>query len=806
MANTEEQGKKKILVFFESISSKCKDALKSLKKLPKKQKILYSGTASGVVLLLITLVILWLIFGHKNAKKKQTLPIQTKIEIANQEKSNQEEDIPQELLASLPKPDSILASINNHELNSMIQKADVLYTNGDVTEALNVFEKIANFSQSLASYNLGVVRMRQKEYGLAIKSFDEAISTGEDVSLAALDAGVAARHLGNQKAYRYYLNLAAKELSKESKEKFYSYLYALIQFYQQNYFAALSALTHPNSPSFVSKSDDLLMRTFLTLDDSSNAIKVLEKSQDKDKKMLGLLYGRVGDYKKAREYLLSYTNKNHGDVGAQMALQIVFLKMHDFANAARMLDTINASDAAKKQAFEAYPIKITLAPKLFDVNLAQEIFVKKFLDPKDPASYKLLFYYAPFKVFNIKDALELTQEGGALSLQNIQASEEKMIQSQTIAQIDKSITESLSFVDKKHLRKAIGVLKKVLEKNPNHSILHYDAGLLYAQMEDYGRAYKHFIKAYYLDSKELDAGMFAILTSYFLNKDTSRIQNEITKNFENLAPKNPEQRKFLLAFLGYLNNNIGDEMAWVDDVKEKKSIYYALKAAYAIRQKDHKAIISAFGSLRDMYKNDFITNVFYAVAENFNTNFKEIALKLHNIFVDNRYNLDSVYYGPALAREFYAHIGFITGSLQSQENLLQQKLTSSLGNNNGILQALGLVNIYQHKFEQAYDTYNLLINQLGEDDARTQFLAAVAAVGMNDKDNASLLLQLSKMNADSEFETRFALGILYQQAGNFRAAIAHYNMIIGRSFDLGFFDFEIDVPKILALQKAAKKL
>ncbi|MCE3039623.1 tetratricopeptide repeat protein [Helicobacter anatolicus] len=778
-----------------------KALIKKFRSFGTKQKAIFLGIIGGVFLSLLALIILWAI-SHKKMHGKEIQDSRERVAVSKK-KQDLDEEIPSEVLQSLPKLNTLANPINNKELNGLIQKAHMLYSNGNVLEALNVYNKIANFSQSLANYNLGVVRLKQKEYAMALESFKQAISSGDDISLNAFNAAMSAKYLGNQDSYKYYLNLAAKELSQENSEAFYSYLYALIQFYNQNYFATFSALKNPNSDAYVQFSDTLLVKTYLIFNNYENAIDILEKKSQKDYKTLGLLYAKIGDYDRAKQYLSQYIYKYPEDRDVKLALQIVYLKMKDFFNAAKILEQF-ADKNEQEEVLKSYPIKVVLHPKIFDINLAQELFVKHILDTQDVMAYKILFYYAPFKVFNIQDALGALHQGGMLLSGNILASEEKVIEGQTIAKIDKSIAEALVYVNQKKVRKALEILKTMLDQNPNHSILHYNAGLLYAQMENYTQAYKHFIKAYYLNTQEIDSAMYAIIASYFLDKNTKRIQNDITKNFEDLVIQNPEHRKFLLAFLGYLNNNVADEMLWIDQVKNKKSIYYALKAAYAMRSKNQKALEDSFMALKDMNPNDFIADIFYMVARDLKTSFKQIALGLHNLLVQKVNNFDSIFYGPALARELYAHIGFITGSLQNQEEMLRKKLTETLEDANGILQALALVNIYQHKFEQAYDIYKVLIEKLKEDDSHTQFLAAVAAMGLQDKDNATLLLQLSKMEAESEFEARMALGMLYQQRGNFRTATGYYNMLSGKIFEPQFFDFEIDTQKILDSKRHKK--
>ncbi len=778
---------------IEQIKKRFSKLLKNIASLSKKQKIVLCIVA---VLIVSIGVLPWIFRGKK--QQQENLVLQQEKPILQEE----DIEITDELLQSLPKVATKLSKVDNQDLNSLIQKANLLYSHGDKVEALNVFDRIAIFSQSLANYNLGVMQAKQQDYQNALKSFEYSINAGEDISLSAFNAAMSAKYMGDEKLFSYYLTLANNQLPKESKRPFYSYLYTLVNFYNQNYFAALSSIKHPTSKLYIPQSSDIAAKTFLIFNDNENAIRALEMQEDskKDYKNLGLLYARVGDFDKAKSYLSRYYRKHQEDFEALMAMQIVSLKTHQFYDAATYLDKIASNDALVQELNTIYPIKVVLQQKAFDVDLAQRDFLNDGLSPNYFFTDQILFYFAPFKVFDIQGALHVLRESGIFSAFNITAAEDRLFESQTIAQINQDIAQALIAIYRSDLRKALKILKQAAIKNPNHSILHYDLGLVYAQMQDIDNAYKHFVKSYYLDTKNLDAGLFAVLCAKYTDKDAERIKRDMTQDFEQVVGDG-EKRNFFIAFLNYLNGGYSDGMQWVDVAKQKLPIYYALKAVLGMHAKNYQNAYDGFVELDTIYQDDLVAKTFRNIFYNTNTSVKQNALKLYNMIKQKKINLQTIYYGPALARNLYAYIGFVTGSLKLQEDALQERITASSEKPNGVLQALALINIYQHKFHEAYSIYDTLINELGENDTRTQFLAAVALIGTGDYDNAALLLQLSKMGAESSFETKYVLGLLYQQAGNFKAAASHYAMIAAKPFVSGFFDFEIDVQKILDMQK-----
>ncbi len=787
--NTQKNILEKLLKFKEFFSTK-------FKNLSKKQKIISLAILSGILILIITAII---ILTFKSSKKPQA----TKLSM---QPTQQTEEITHEFLSSLPKVESKLAETNNNDLNSLIQKANILYSNGNKPEALNIFNKINTFSQSLANYNLGVMQLSQKDYDSAMQSFVNAINAGEDISLASLSAAITARYMGDNKSYAYYLNQATKTLHEENKRPFYSYLYALIHFYNQNYFAVLSGINNPTSQAYIPEQAALGAKAYLVFGDDLNAIKSLEQASQEnlDIKNIGLLYARLGDYEKAKKLLIKYEESHQKDAQTKMALELIALKNSDYISAAKILDTLSKNDSMKAQAQKSYPIKVILQSRIFDVDEAQKSFIKQGLGNTGFLADRLLFYYAPFKVFDARQSLDILKQSGIFSGYNIIASQQKILQSQTITHINQQITQALIAIHHKDLRKALKILQDSITTNPNHSILHYNIAILYAQANEYQKAYNHFLRSYYLDSKNIDAGLFAILTSHFLQKDVERIKLDITQDLDKLETTK-DQLNFFYAFLTYLNDGSADEMNWIDKIDNPLPLYYALKAAHGLQTKTYQSAHAAFKKLAQFYPDDLITLTMENITENPVIGFKQTALKLHKMLVNQTINLDTIYYGPAIAREFYVYVCFITGTLTIQEDAIQKKLIGERTNIAGILQLLGLLSIYQHKFDQANAIYDVLINKIQENDSRTQFLSAVSAIGTGNYDNAALALQISKMESEDSYETRLVLGLLYQQAGNFMAAASLFNTIANKPFTSNYFDFIIDTQKITKDMAASQK-
>ena len=82
-----------------------------------------------------------------------------------------------------------------------------------------------------------------------------------------------------------------------------------------------------------------------------------------DNKSMGLLYARKAEYAQAKTHLIRFLQNHPNDVEALMALQIVELKLGNYAAAASSLDSITSDKRIHEIAKVTYPIKVVINPE-----------------------------------------------------------------------------------------------------------------------------------------------------------------------------------------------------------------------------------------------------------------------------------------------------------------------------------------------------------------------------------------------------------------------------------------------------------
>ena len=678
-------------------------------------------------------------------------------------------------------------------LEMMIKKANLLYTQGERGEALNLYESISSFSESLSNFNLGVAQAGEKSYDRALASFQKAIDAGEDRAMSAINAAMCAFLLNNQALYRYYVDLAEAYLSDSAALPLYPYLYALVQYYKGHYFEAISPLTHFQNTYYSNEVDHLLSKLHLYYNDDQNALRFLERSAKREDFLdLALLYARVGEYQNAQTYLIRQIEQDKSPA-PYMALALVDTKLGNFADVAAVLDRYTGDN--EQEAASIYPIKARLKEELFDVHEAQKRFWQDFSSHRLIA-YKMLFYYAPYKVFDVNQALLFIKQGGVnMLLNDIEEAKDVLVKGSTISKVNLNIARALKEVLRNNTRAANELMKAVMQEYPNHAILHYNLGLSYAQMGDFDNAYRHFLRGYHLNSRDILSGIFAMISARLTFRDYGRIAESIGSELENSELE--EEREFILSFLGYFQGNQGGSLEWLERLKQPKSIYLALDYVLAVQGGNKERIIRTAQRLKDQQPDDLVAALLVLLAQNYGDDVQELSLKAQQFYREPNVSLNALYYGPALARELYVHVGYNIGALRRVQQLLDDKLVSEQGEVRGIVQSLALTSIYLREFEKAFVLYNSLIDELKERDSQTLFLAGVAAIGAGHYENAIALLQLAKLEAPTNYESRYALALLQQQAKNLKAASIQFAAVGNVGFESEYFDFEIDSSEYL---------
>ncbi|WP_158654554.1 tetratricopeptide repeat protein [Helicobacter pametensis] len=683
------------------------------------------------------------------------------------------------------------------ELSELIQKANILYDNGRVEEALDVFKKISLYSQSLANYNLGVIYLGAQDYVRAKELFEHAIEGGDSVALSAIGAAYSALKQGDQKSFEHFVGLAERTLSDSANTPFYSYLYALTSFYKNQYFEALSPLLHPNSKNYAQNNAALASEIFLMLGDDYSALEHLKNDPRVENALaIGMLYARVGDYARARDEIMKYLAAFPNDHEALSALELVDLKLRNYSDSANLLEDL------EKKGGSFFKIRVGLNPSLFNINEAQKRFWNLKFESRRSLQYKILFYYAPYKVFNTQQVFRFLADGGfEWKVGDVDEARDAYTRGEAFSRINRNIAKGLKEIYAGDLRKALKIFLQNLRIHSQHSVLYYNIGLLYAQLGDFENAFTYFSRAYHLDSQDLMAGIFAVMTGKLVYRDTSGIEEMLSGDFLRVDFRNENERVFLNELFAYARGRQHGISDLVETPQNSKPIYTALQAILAMGEGNQEKITKYFSLLREKYPNDLTTDVMYQVSKHYKGNLKEMSLEFSRFFRKGKFsNMHALFYGGSLTRELYVYLAFITGNLSFVITHLQDKLVTDEESPIGTMQALGMAYIYNQEFEKAFVVYNDLIDSLQQQDVGTKFMGAVAAIGAGHFSNAVALLQISKIDSTATLESRYALALLYQQEKNLKSAISLLRTISNKNFVSEFFDFEIDSGEIL--QKA----
>ena len=661
--------------------------------------------------------------------------------------------------------------IPQKDIQQLIKKANILYAKGQKTEALKLLNKLSIYSEALSNYNLGVIKLKEKNYKEAINYFNKAIANEDNRCISALNAAYASLKLNDKKRFKYYTKLASLYLPEVSQSKSYPFYYALVHYYLGQEFEALAGLE--KSTTYPQETKDLKTAIYNLYDDPYNVI-----DNTKNSFVLGIEYARIGEYQLAKmelqKVVLAYPLK------AGVALALVELKLKQYKNAANNLKI------AKKQNKVVYPIKVNIKKEIFDIPKAQQDFKQNFLNKQQ--LYELLFYYAPYKVFNINQTITYLQKGSyGLGLDNLEQANSYLSKSSTISKLNIKMSKGIRFGLNNHINKANKVFVKLIKNHPYHSILHYDLALTYAQLKNYPKAFFHFLRAYHLDNNNHLAGIFALITGKMAGYKIDMIRRNINDSIDFNDPKN----KFYASILSFIDNNYADILSFTESDYKKTKLNIAFSIAIAKVLNEQNLFLTQTTMLQTLAPKDIVANLLYFYATHDTTNMKKFALDYQPLFMKSlkSWNLDSFYYGPLFSSEMYIEFAKISGQLSKLKTKLENKLLDT-DDIIPVLQNLAFVDLYTQNFEESYTIFNDLIDNKNVDDYKTLFYGGVASILAGHNANAVALLALSKRKNKNAFEARYGLGLLYHETKNLRGATIQYSKI-PNGFDSKFFDFEV---------------
>ena len=675
------------------------------------------------------------------------------------------------------------------EIERMIKKANILYQRGDKKEALDLYEQIAVYSASISYYNLGVAQMRQEKYDAAIESFKKAIENGENRAISAIDAAACALHLGDQKRFDYYLQMAEANLPDMYNSPLYSYLYALVNYYRGNYFEILSAVAHPVSKAYRHELGKLGAVSYAVFDRPEKSVALFEaKAAPADYLLIGQLYARSGDYPMAARYLQKAIDEGHDPLKSRKALALVQLKNLLPQKSADLLKELQTEFKGKGSDY--YPIHVRLAPAVYDIDAAQKRYEADAL-VTPPDAFRLLFEFAPFKVFNATQTISYIEKGNAsIYVDEAPEAAKYLSRSSSLSRVNLLISKAIKAALDHRLRRANALLEEALKKYPNHSILHYDLGLTYARLGNFSKAHKHFLRSYHLDTTNYLSAIFALMCESLVGEPIPQVEQFVNDDLSQIPNPTVTERFYRALFYFYKGNYAG-ATKWLAVKQESRPIYLLLDLLITANQGMWQKSRTYAKKLRNRLPRNVLANILYLQITNRHLPVKRFSEQAQRYLKTHPLDLDAVYYGSAFTRENYIALRFVTGTLYPFKKELEKKLLEEPKDPTGIIESLALTDIYLREYEEAYVLLNQLVDKYNMQDSRTLFLTAVAAIGANHHANATALLELAKLTDPDNLESRYALGLLQLEAGNTDAAVIQFAKIPDGTFRSEFFDFDV---------------
>ena len=679
------------------------------------------------------------------------------------------------------------------QLEIMIKKANLLYTQGNKKEALHLFKQIAIHSESISYYNLGVARMKNEQFDSAFNAFKKAIKQNDKVCVSAINSAVCALKLGNDKLHKYYIDLASANLQNEHDSVLYSYYKSLIEFYKGRPLEALSSLHHQSSQYFKEEQDYLRAKIAFNLNDSLQASTFLEQViNDDDLGTLGMLYARLGNLELAKKTLLKALKGGYDKIKNSLALAHIYLKLGSVQEASGIYK--NIYDTHLDNYTQIYPVKVSLNPEQFDLKKARDIY-KNVAYYDDARNLEILLHFAPYKIFDALNTVSIIKKGSAnIYIDDIKSAQQYLLKSTRYSKVNQVIASAINDALNHKLQVALKKLLAIAKKYPKHAILNYNVGLTYAKLGNLKMSYQYFHHSYNLDAKNYYAGIFSAMTGKLIGRASAKQQQLFRENLS----KEIETSDIALikAISSFMDKSYPAVIQWSEDQKLSSSMEFALILLTTKRLNRQKLSENFAKKLVEHSQKDVLAQMIYIHSHYKDLADKDFAITTLDYLKPFKLSLHDIFYGSHITQQFFIEYTFLTGHLFDLGEKLQQQLSVENKNVIAIMQALAHTNIYLEKFEKAYVFYNKLIDEHKQRDSNTLFYAALAATGSNHHGNAIALLELANLKNRFNQESRYGLGLLYLENKNYNAASTQFSKVIVNDFKSRHFTFDIDSKSI----------
>lgn len=689
---------------------------------------------------------------------------------------------------SLKEKDLIAKDLKQNSIEKLIAKATILYEKGEKERSLDLFNEVAIYNESLSWYNLGVARVKEKDFENALVAFKRALNTNEHRCESAINAAVASLILGDIPGFEYYIGLAYDYLPERAASPIYSYLYTVINHYKDRPFQVIAGANEETIKDYSDYKHRIAAKSFLMLEDAKSAVAHLELAKTREDFLtLGLLYGRIGDYDNAKDRLKQSIAEKVDENRSREALILTYLKTGELNEAGNAINGVVNS----KSDIGAFPVRVKLKKRLFDVDLAQEYFSKNILLDNE-VFLGALFYFTPYQILDPTRTLKLIQKGEmSINASEVSAAKEYLENSVAMSGVHGNLTLGVKLAINNRLIEANEIFKKIEKGYRSHDVLEYNLALSYAQLGDYANAYRHFDRAYFLNRNNHMAGVFSVITSRYAGKNEDDNLKVLLEFFQE---KNDDESRFYLAILNFYTDNILAFARWLESPKKEDPRYILLDIFTADKLERFNVLKEKTSKLYKMFPREFLANVLDIYADNRKYSIKQKAFGFQDFMQFDDFDKEALFYGSPIVRDMYIRLGLLTGNLRQIRGKFQEKLAVEVSNPRGLMQGLALIDIYLGYFEESFTLYNQLIDEQGFTDTKTLLLASVAAIGAGHKENAIALLELAILKDKRNFEARYGLALLYLEIQNYEGTAVQLTNVDPGVYNSDYYDFDLVNP------------
>jgi len=672
------------------------------------------------------------------------------------------------------------------ELERLIEKAKALYQSGDKESALKLYEQISLYSESVSNYNLGVAKMGEGDYAGALKFFQNSIKSDDNELPSAINAAVCLFREGKNREANEYISLAKSSLPRYVNSPLYSYYYALVNYYEGNYYEALCAANAPTGKFYKPETNEIAKRAYLLFDSPAKALEVLKEEKSREYLTIGYLQAREGSFKEAIDSLEKAKRDEKDRLNALMAQALVYLKAKLPSQSAIAIK--DAMVISEQNASSIFGVDVFLRESAFESDKIQNKILNEFLfDKKNSAS--ILFYFAPYKLFNPNKTVSSIKKGEAgLLVDDVKAGVAYLENAAKQSKINAQMVRGIEYAVNGRIFLANRAFKELEPKYPTHAVLLYNLALTYAQSGDFKEANRYFIKAYNFDPKNYDAGIFAILTSKIMGADFERTKDSLESDlFSGGSFANKEE---YAAMLSYALDNSVAAIDWLMNTKKPNASALAAGILISLKLDKRESANSFAKELAKMLPDDIVAGGLNLFVSESAGDVKSFAKMTQNYLSSAKYNINTVFYGPDIAKDIYISLHRASGLISRTKPIFENRLSIERVDRAQLLKGYATALMYLKMFREANGAFSTVILNMDYINAHTLFMAGASAIASGKNSDAISYFELAKLYDPTSVESIYALGLLYLEAANLNQATTQFKQI-GGQFESEFFDFDI---------------